>query len=341
MHGMGMNWRRAVTAIALGLLLVSISTVTMADQGKGPGRVLASGLQGGGGATVGPDGALYVVEGAAGKVTRIDPRSGRKRTFAAGLPPAFDFVGIGGAIDVAFIGRTAYVLVTLVGEFGGGPDGIYRIDGKNDFTLIADVGSWSVANPPTVAFDYFLFHGVQYAMEPVGDGFLVSDGHLNRILHVALDGTISTVKEYGNTVPTGLAGDFGTAYVAEFGAVPNAPESGKVVSFGLLNPAVDGPTLASGVPMIVDVEFGPDGALYALSQGDIAVDVPGAPALPNTGRLLKVLRNGEFKILAAGLDRPTSLDFVCEDAFVTTLPGEVRRFSNLARHGRGCHGKCR
>ena len=320
------------------LLLAGTAALAAADPGGSPGRLLAEGLLGASGASVGPDGALYVVEGAAGKITRIDPRNGRKKTFAEGLPPAFDFVGIGGAMDVAFIGKTAYVLVSLVGEFGGGPDGVYRVDGRNTFTLIADVGTWSATNPPPLPFD--LFHGVQFAMEPAGDGFLVSDGHHNRVIHVSLDGTISTVKQYGNTVPTGLEGAFGTAYVAEFGAVPNPPESGKVVTFGLLNPSVDGPTLASGVPMIVDVEFGPDGRLYALSQGDIAVDVPGAPALPNTGRLLKVLRNGQFKVLATGLDRPTSLNFVCDDALVVTLPGEVRRFKNLAKHKHRCGGHC-
>lgn len=341
MGGKAMNWRRAFAVAALGLLIGAGATA-MADHGNGPGRLLASGLQGGGGGTVGPDGALYVVEGAAGKVTRIDPRNGRKRTFAAGLPPAFDFVGIGGAIDVEFIGSTAYVLVTLVGEFGGAADGIYRVDGTNDLTLIADIGTWAADNQPDRSlFDFDLTHGVQYAMQPVGDGFLVSDGHHNRILHVTLDGAISIVKQYGNVVPTGLAGDFGTVFVAKFGAVPNPPESGQVLTFGLLNPDVDGPVLASGVPMIVDVEFGPDGKLYALSQGNIAVDVPGAPALPNTGRLLRVLGNGEFKVLVAGLDRPTSLNFVCDDAVVITLPGEVRRFTKVARHPRNCHGKCK
>ena len=36
-------------------------------------------------------------------------------TFAHGLPPATPAVGIGGAMDVAFVDGTAYVLVTLVG----------------------------------------------------------------------------------------------------------------------------------------------------------------------------------------------------------------------------------
>ena len=54
-------------------------------------------------------------------------------------------------MDVAFIGQTAYVLVTLVGPDVGGSGivGIYRA------------------------------------------GFLVTDGHHNRVLHVSLDGEVT------------------------------------------------------------------------------------------------------------------------------------------------------
>jgi hypothetical protein len=76
---------------------------------------LVSGLEGATGSTVGPDGALYVTEGAVGRISRVDPWSGAITTFASGLPKSI--IGIGGAIDVAFIGKTAYV-VTLTGEIG-------------------------------------------------------------------------------------------------------------------------------------------------------------------------------------------------------------------------------
>ena len=67
------------------------------------------------GSTIGPDGALYVTDGVAGAVLRIDRRSGRVAPYADGLPPkAFPGVDIGGPVDVAFAGGTAYVLVTLV-----------------------------------------------------------------------------------------------------------------------------------------------------------------------------------------------------------------------------------
>src|SRR5262245_38574496 len=95
--------------------------------------MLASGLEGAPGSTVGPGGALYVTEGAAGRISRVDPKNGQVTTFAGGLPKAVEGVGIGGPVDVAFRGKTAYALVTLVGEDVGGHDvvGIYRVDGPH------------------------------------------------------------------------------------------------------------------------------------------------------------------------------------------------------------------
>ena len=100
------------------------------------------------GATIGPDGWLYVTEGALGQITRINPKNGETETFASGLPKAV--LPIGGAIDVAFIGKTAYALVTLVGPDVGGTHtvGIYRVDDADSFTVIADLGAFSIAHPP-------------------------------------------------------------------------------------------------------------------------------------------------------------------------------------------------
>src|SRR6059058_5877050 len=113
---------------------------------------LDTGLESAKGSTVGPDGALYVTEGVAGRISRVDPQTGERTTFASGLPPAIISIGgafIGGAIDVAFIDNIAYVLVTLVDSYVGGTgvDGIYRVDGPDSFTVVADIGAFNVANP--------------------------------------------------------------------------------------------------------------------------------------------------------------------------------------------------
>src|SRR3712207_4198704 len=103
------------------------------------------------GSTIGPGGALYVTDGVAGAGLRINRRSGRVAPYADGLPSkAFPAVDIGGPVDVAFAGRTAYVLVTLVsdaisGEPFGDPEarnGLYRIEPDGSNTLVADLGQW-------------------------------------------------------------------------------------------------------------------------------------------------------------------------------------------------------
>src|SRR3954463_13391634 len=123
-----MEFKRLLfTFMLAALLLVGHSAIPI--QAQEPATLLVSGLEGAVGSTVGPDGALYVTEGAAGRVSRVDPQTGAVSTFASGLPKAI--LPFGGAMDVEFIGQTAYVLVSVVGSDvgAGGVDGIYRVDG--------------------------------------------------------------------------------------------------------------------------------------------------------------------------------------------------------------------
>ena len=227
-------------------------------------------------------------------------------------------------MDVAFIGKTAYALVTLVGSDVGGSDvvGIYRVDGPDRFSVVADIGAFSSANPPTT--DFAVPTGVQYALQIYRRGFLVTDGHHNRVLRVTLDGEVAEMIAFDNIVPTGLAVSGNTVYMAEAGPVPHLPEDGKVVAF---RPKSSTATeVASGASLLVDVEFGRGRRLYVLSQGDFPVDSPeGSPALPNTGALLKVNGDGTFTVITDGLDRPTSLEFIGTTAYVVTLTGESGR----------------
>jgi sugar lactone lactonase YvrE len=309
-----------VTTVALMAVMV-FATIASPAMATTKTR-LVTGLAGGSGSTVGPDGALYVTEGLAGRVSRVDPQSGAVTTFAGGLPPALEDVGIGGAMDVVFKGGTAYVLVTLVGEDVGGSDvvGIYRVDDPTHFTVIADIGAFTLAHPPVPAF--FVPTGVQYAIENFRDGFLVTDGHHNRVYRVSLDGTVREVITFDNIVPTGLEILDGRVYVAQAGPVPHLPRDGKIVKWRRGSNAVT--EVATGGRLLVDVESRA-GHLFGLSQGHFTPGHPeGSPADPSTGRLLKVAGDG-FSVVAWRLNQPTSLEFIGGTAYVVTLGGEIWR----------------
>jgi hypothetical protein len=310
---------RVISALAtVALAIVTVSATIALPAIAATKTRLITGLAGGSGSTVGPDGALYVTEGLAGRVSRVDPRTGDVTTFASGLPPSI--VGLGGAIDVVFKQGTAYVLVTLVGPDVGGSDvvGIYRVDGPSQFTVIANIGAFVLAHPPATAFD--IPTGVQYAIEKFRNGFLVTDGHHNRVYRVTLDGTVRELITFGNIVPTGLEIRDGTVYMAEAGPVPHLPKDGKIVKFRAGSGAVR--EVAAGGRLLVDVEFGAGGR-FALAQGHFTPGNPaGAPADPNTGRLLKVAGHG-FTAVAWRLNQPTSLELIGRTAYVVTLGGEI------------------
>ena len=329
-----MNKKNVV--ICLASVCVIILCIAKADARKIPfgeptAELLVMGLEGGSGSAIGPGGALYVTEANAGRISRVDTRTGKITTFASGLPKRIQGFPFGGVVDVAFIGKTAYALVTLVGPDVGGSDivGIYRVDGPDSFTVVADIGAFNSQNPPTILFPFFVPSGAQYALEAYRGGFLVTDGHLNRVLRVSLDGEVTELIGFGNIVPTGLAVSGNTVYMAEAGPIPHLPEDGKVVSFGVKLPIVE--EVASGAPLVVDVEFGRGRRLYALSQGPGEQGAPdGSPALPNTGALLEVNEDRTFTVIVDGLDRPTSFEFIGNTAYVVTYGGEIWKIENVS-----------
>jgi hypothetical protein len=310
------------------LAVITPSAVSASSPCQGPTATqLVTGLQGAMGSTIGPDGALYVTEGAIGTISRVDPQTGEKTTFASGLPPSI--IGIGGAIDVAFIDNIAYVLVTLVNDPlfpSSDVDGIYRVDGPDSFTVVADIGQFNLDNPPTIPFPYFIQTGLQYALQTYGGGFLVTDAHLNRVLRVTLDSEITVLIDFGNIVPTGLEVRGNTVYMAEAGPDPHPPQDGKVVSFGARSPTAT--EVASGVPFLLDVEFG-GGGLYALSHGTVDPDIDPSNAVPYTGALVKANTDGT-SVIMDGLDRPTSLEFIGNTAYFVTLTGEIWKIDGVS-----------
>lgn len=299
--------------------------------------LLASGLQGSIGSAIGPDGALYVPEGIAGTVSRIDRETGDVTVFASGLPKSPFGVG-GGAMDIVFLDTTAYVLVSGVDPDSGGNDidGIYRVDGPQKFTIVANLGRWSSNHLPKTHFD--LSEGVQFAMDVYRGELVVSDGHHNRVLAIKIEKCLSSPPEddsnvreliaFDDVVPTGLAVSGRTIYVAQAGPVPHLPKNGKVVEFHPRSAVSD--DVASGAPLLVDVEDGPHHHLYALSQGTWKGAAAGDPALPDTGSIVRVDEDGRLKVVIDHLDRPTSLEFWGDTAYVVSLTGEVWKIEGIS-----------
>jgi hypothetical protein len=317
--------------------LTSVAQAQSARDGAGGSApsagLLVTGLQELQGSTVGPGGALYVTAPLTGSIWRVDPQTGAVTLFADGLParfPGLDYIG-SGVVDVAFIGGTAYALVTGVGPDLGGHDvvGIYRVDGPHSSTIVADIGAWSTAHPP--ATDFVVPTGFQFAIQAFHGGLLVTDGHHNRVLWVTLAGQISQVIAFSDIVPTGLAVRGNTIYLAEAGPLPHLPETSKVMSFGLNSATATQVASGAGlnnIGLLVDVEFGGN-TLYALAQGFWNGPFEGTPAQPNTGALVKVNPDGTFTVIVAGLNQPTSLEFIGNTGYVVNLAGEIWKIDNV------------
>src|SRR6266567_4083873 len=257
--------------VLLAAALIAMITPPAATAGRPShtptATLLVSGLEGSQGSTVGPDGALYVTENLEGRIWRVDPKTGQVTTFASGLPAGLFGIGNGGVVDVAFIGKTAYALVT--------------------------------------------------------------DANLNRVLRVTLDGEISVFIDFDNIVPTGLAVFGDTVLMAEGGPDPHTPQTGTVVSFGPKSSTAT--EVASGVPWVLDVQFGLGRTLYALSFGTFDPNTESLNlAVPNTGALVKVNGDGTFTVVVHGLNQPTSLQFIGNTAYVVTLTGEIWRIDGLS-----------
>ena len=338
-----MKRKSLVVALVLSFVLIFVSSTVAAA--KNPTvepsiTLLVSGLQGASGSAIGPDSALYVTEGAAGRISRVDPETGNVTTYAEGLPPAI--LPIGGATDLVFMDETAYVLVTMIGDDlpipvnNGDVVGIYRVDGPSSFTVIADLGTWSINNPSES--EVFIPSGVHYAIDTFRGGFLVTDGHHNRVLYATLNGEVSEMIAFGNIVPTGLEVHGNTVYMAEAGPNPHLPENGKIIAFGPKN--LTATEVASGAPLLVDVEYGLGQPLYALAQGDFPVGAgDGSPATPYTGSLVQVNDDGSFSEVIGGLNQPTSMEFIGNTAYIVSLAGDVYKIENVSNppFGRSNH----
>ena len=348
-----------IAAIAVAaLVVVSASRVATAKTADPP---FATGVSTTGG-TIGPDGALYAGVSGNGNtevvlppdiaeafgiqkayfglnstVMRVDPSTGAVTTFATGLPSASETPGgepAGpGPADVVFMNGTLYALITGSANYVGGaaanyPNGVYKYNSTNKtWTVIANLSKFNDDHP--VTFPDAGPGGNPFSISVRGQEFIVSDGNYNRLLRVALDGTVTILSTFDNIVPTGTdAPANGPVYNTWFSPFPHSPGSSKLQQIGYPTGTVT--ELASGTQLI-DVHVGANGKIYVLSMGDPSAEgeQSGLPSVPGTGQLM-VLEGNQLKTLVDGLNNPTSFSLAGDTAYITSLVGDVTKVTGVS-----------
>jgi hypothetical protein len=103
-------------------------------------------------------------------------------------------------------------------------------------------------------------------------------------------------------VPTGVAiGSNGVVYVGELTGAPFIQGLANVVqrhSDGTFTP------VGTGLTMVADIAFGPDGNLYA---SELSLDYLSQPPAP--GRIVRISANGANEVVVDGLPLPLGITF--------------------------------
>ena len=328
-------------------------------EGPSAGTTIASGVSTTG-AVIGPDGALYagvggsalagdevvtfppelaeafgiesVLVGLHSKVVRVDPETGEVTDYATGLLSVSDVAGgepLTAPADVIFVGDTLYILLT-----GGAPpgvdvpwpNGVYRFEDDESWTLVADIREFAVANP--VAFPDAGPDGNPFAIDWRDGAFIISDGNHNRILRATLEGDIDEIAAFDNVVPTGLAaGGPGPILNTWFSPAPHVAGDSYVVSVAYPTGTTTQIAGSNVYAQLIDVEFGPGGQIYVLQFGDQQVDEAGPPP---PGRLLRWNADSTFDVLVNGITLPTSVNFSGDTAYITSLTGDVLQVEGVS-----------
>ena len=217
------------------------------------------------GRRVGPDGWIYISPtGSPAPSSKVNPCTGVTRLVTSGLPT--QVIPLGGAMDIAFRDHTAYVLVTLVSPDVGGTSVGRHLPHRR--TALPDRGRGHRRVHPGPSTHHGLLRSpvaCSSALTPYRSGFLVTDGHHNRVLYVTTSGAVSEVETFSDIVPTGITKWHGRVYMTEAGPVPHLPEDGRVI-----RPAATGPPsateVASGARLAVDVAHADHALVRAVAR---------------------------------------------------------------------------
>lgn len=297
--------------------------------------VLTTGLNHPRGLKFGPDGKLYVAEAgtgpttecstqscvvlqphvfspyygcpSGGRISRIDPSSGSRATVVDNLPTSSGTNGdVFGPADVAFINHKLYVLQGGAGCGHGVPsstNGIYRINANGTHTMIADLGTWSVAHPGAHnEEDDYTPEGNWYSMTVADDHFYALEPNHGNFVKVSLNGRIREVVDIsasqGHIVPTAVDHKEEDFYVGDLGVFPITGISSifKIKQNGKIK------KIATGFSAILGIVLDKHSNIYVLEM------TAGFPfPTPGAGRIRKLKPDGTVENVISGLNFPTAM----------------------------------
>ncbi len=266
--------------------------------------------------------------GLTARISKIG-KDGSRTTVASGFPSTVSAGGTIGVADVAFLNGKLYALVAGGGCSHGNPDnpsGIAEVNRTNGrWTMIADIGAWLKTHPSAYeSADDFEPDGTLYSMIPVDDHLVTVEPNHGQVISVTPDGTIKQVIDIsaseGHIVPTSIAADHGSFYVGNLNLFPIDPQWARILTISKEH-SLDEEVAPgfeqdygrrhivdskAGFTTVVAVDFGPqDGLLYVLELSDAAGPGPS----PGTGKVVRVLRNGQIEEVVTGLTFPTGMTF--------------------------------
>lgn len=241
--------------------------------------------------------------------------------------------GIGGGRLTVLDG----VLYATVGQYSSDAED----EGIPDFTAVVAVGEDGTLTTIANLWDFerennpdgtSLLDSHPYGITAGPDGALyVADAGANDVLRVdpetgevtlvavldPLPGVFPSDTRGGelltDPVPTAILFDEeGNAYVSYLSGAPFIPGSSGVKMI-----APDGTVsdYATGLTMLNDIRWGPDGNMYGIQFGQFTDQGP----VPNSGSVVRINGGDDFEVVFEGLAFATSLDFnEAGDLFVTT-----------------------
>jgi hypothetical protein len=323
-----MAWQRSSRCVRLTLIfaltLMCPMVIAFPLRAASPVTVAASGLINPRGFAVGPGEQLDVAIAGqsglnAGVVTITD---GCPIAVVEGLPGyRIVFGAMTGVADVATLDGRRYLLLSG-GDIdrGATPNGLYQFDENGKIALIANISSFIRDNPVATRPGDYDTDGQPHALLAMGDGFWVTEGNSNQVLHLGLDGSVTRIADLsaGHPIPTGIApAPDGGAYV---GFLTHAPYREGAASVVQITPDGTVTEVWTGLTLVTALAVDATGALYALEMATgIDADDP-ASIVPETGKVVRRTGPDTAEDVVTGLPLPVAMEFGPDGALYIAGP---------------------